>query len=111
MQPHVLEVIVVNDCSKDETGRIADEIARMETRVKVAHHPANRGKTEAVKTGVALTTGAIVIVQDADLEYDPDEIPEVIAPILIQVLQRVCWLAGAVLVSTSQLETWVILAT
>jgi len=82
MQPHVLEVIVVNDCSKDETGRIADEIARMETRVKVAHHPANRGKTEAVKTGVALTTGAIVIVQDADLEYDPDEIPEVIAPIL-----------------------------
>jgi len=81
-QPHVKEIIIVNDCSKDDTGKIADELARLEPRVRVAHHVTNRGKTEAVKTGVALTTGDIVIVQDADLEYDPDEIPEVIAPIL-----------------------------
>lgn len=81
-QPNVLEVVIVNDCSSDGTGRIADELARMEPRVKVAHHAANRGKTEALKTGFALTIGAIVIVQDADLEYDPSEIGEVIGPIL-----------------------------
>ena len=82
-QPCVKQVVIVNDCSKDQTGKVADELARMEPRVKVAHHPSNRGKTEAVKTGVALTTGDIVIVQDADLEYDPAEIPEVINPILL----------------------------
>jgi glycosyltransferase involved in cell wall biosynthesis len=81
-QPHLQQIVIVDDCSKDDTGKIADELARLEPRVKVAHHAVNRGKTEAVKTGVALTTGDIVIVQDADLEYDPDEIPEVIGPIL-----------------------------
>ena len=74
--------MIVNDCSKDETGKIADELARLDTRVKVAHHAINQGKTEALKTGFALTTGEIVIIQDADLEYDPSEIGEVIDPIL-----------------------------
>lgn len=75
------EVVIVNDCSNDKTGPIADELARQHPRVKVAHHSVNRGKTEALKTGFALTTGEIVIVQDADLEYDPREIPDIIAPI------------------------------
>ena len=82
IQPHLYEVIIVNDCSGDETGRIADELARLDPRVKVAHHATNKGKTEALKTGFALTTGDIVIVQDADLEYDPSEIRDVIEPIL-----------------------------
>ncbi len=82
LQPHLHELVIVNDCSHDRTGQIADELARLEPRVKVAHHSVNRGKTEALKTGFALTTGAIVIVQDADLEYDPSEIGDVIAPIL-----------------------------
>lgn len=81
-QPHVKQLVIVNDFSSDSTGRIADELARMEPRVKVAHHAVNQGKTEALKTGFAMTTGEIVIVQDADLEYDPSEIGDVIAPIL-----------------------------
>jgi glycosyltransferase involved in cell wall biosynthesis len=76
------EIIVVNDCSIDATGAIAERIAAGNPRVKVAHHKANRGKTEALKTGFALTTGRIVIVQDADLEYDPAEIGDVIGPIV-----------------------------
>ncbi|MDQ2842801.1 MAG: glycosyltransferase family 2 protein [Acidobacteriota bacterium] len=82
LQPHLQELVIVNDCSSDRTGHIADELVRLEPRVKVAHHSVNRGKTEALKTGFALTTGEIVIVQDADLEYDPSEIGDVIAPIL-----------------------------
>jgi glycosyltransferase involved in cell wall biosynthesis len=80
--PHLLEVIVVDDCSTDKTGSIADELARLYPKVRALRHSANRGKTEALKTGFARTMGDIVIVQDADLEYDPAEIDEVIAPIL-----------------------------
>lgn len=78
----VAEVIVVDDFSVDKTGPIADDLAREDPRVKVAHHNANRGKTEALKTGFSLTTGEIVIIQDADLEYDPMEIADVIEPIV-----------------------------
>ena len=80
--PHLLEIIVVDDCSTDGTGAIADELARLYGRVKAVRRERNGGKTEALKTGFALTTGDIVIVQDADLEYDPTEIEEVITPIL-----------------------------
>ncbi len=80
--PFVHEVVIVNDCSADGTPAIAAELARMYPKVRVAHHTENRGKTEALKTGFALTTGEIVIVQDADLEYDPNDIAEVIEPIL-----------------------------
>ena len=78
----VSEVIIVNDCSRDKTGEIAEDLSRQYPAVKVVHHQCNRGKTEALKTGFALTQGDIVIVQDADLEYDPEEIADVIAPIL-----------------------------
>jgi glycosyltransferase involved in cell wall biosynthesis len=79
---HLLEIIVVDDCSSDRTGSVARALAADDARVRVARHERNRGKTEALKTGFAQTTGEIVIVQDADLEYDPTEIPEVIRPIL-----------------------------
>lgn len=79
---HVLEVVVVDDCSTDATARIADGLAAAHERVRVVHHACNGGKTEALKTGIALTVGDVVIVQDADLEYDPSEIPSVIRPIL-----------------------------
>jgi glycosyltransferase involved in cell wall biosynthesis len=72
----------VNDCSTDATGKLADDLALSEQIVRAVHQPKNQGKTEALKTGFQQTTGDIVIVQDADLEYDPSEIPEVIAPIL-----------------------------
>jgi glycosyltransferase involved in cell wall biosynthesis len=76
------EVIVVNDCSKDRTGAIVREIAMREPRVRLVEHKVNGGKTEALKTGFGQVQGQIVIVQDADLEYDPAEIPEVIQPII-----------------------------
>lgn len=80
--PHLQEVVLVDDCSTDKTGAIAEELARRNPKVRAVRHAKNGGKTEALKTGFALTTGDIVIVQDADLEYDPAEIGEVIAPIL-----------------------------
>lgn len=76
------QIVIVDDCSTDGTGAIADRLASEHARVTVVHHPVNRGKTEALKTGFAMTTGKIVIVQDADLEYDPSEIGDVIAPIV-----------------------------
>lgn len=80
--PEVCQIVIVNDCSTDRTGEIADQLARIHARIAVVHHTENKGKTEALKTGFARTTGEIVIVQDADLEYDPAEICEVIAPIV-----------------------------
>jgi glycosyltransferase involved in cell wall biosynthesis len=80
--PAVLEVVIVDDCSRDRTPEIARRLAAMDSRVKFTRHEKNAGKTEALKTGFAMTRGDVVIVQDADLEYDPDEIPAVIRPIL-----------------------------
>jgi glycosyltransferase involved in cell wall biosynthesis len=76
--PRLLEVIVVDDASTDSTPEVARALAGADSRVRVARHTSNRGKTEALRTGFALTRGEIVIVQDADLEYDPAEIPLVI---------------------------------
>jgi len=80
--PFVREVIVVNDGSCDKTGKIAEGLSRQYPAVKAIHHQFNRGESEALRTGFALARGDIVIVQDADLEYDPGEIADVIAPIL-----------------------------
>lgn len=79
---HLREIVIVNDASTDNTGSIADGLSQSYECVRVTHHAVNRGKTEALKTGFQLTTGDIVIVQDADLEYDPGDIAEVIAPII-----------------------------
>jgi glycosyltransferase involved in cell wall biosynthesis len=78
----VAEVIVVNDCSRDRTADIVKELATRDSRVRLLEHKVNRGKTEALKTAFAQVRGEIVIIQDADLEYDPAEIPEVIQPII-----------------------------
>ncbi len=80
--PRLLEVVIVDDCSSDSTPEITRGLAAGDARVRVARHERNRGKTEALRTGFALTRGEVVIVQDADLEYDPAEIPLVILPIL-----------------------------
>jgi glycosyltransferase involved in cell wall biosynthesis len=80
--PHLREIVVVNDRSTDRTGEVAEQLSRTFPKVRVLHHPVNKGKTEALKTGFAATTGDIVIVQDADLEYDPSEIFTVIEPIV-----------------------------
>ena len=76
------EIVIVNDSSSDRTPQIADALAAEHPQVIVLHHERNQGKTEALKTGFKRTTGEIVIVQDADLEYDPEEIPGLIEPII-----------------------------
>jgi glycosyltransferase involved in cell wall biosynthesis len=80
--PYLLEIIIVDDCSTDSSGDIADRLATMHPQVKALRLTSNKGKTAALKQGFALTRGEIVIIQDADLEYDPSEIPGVIQPII-----------------------------
>jgi glycosyltransferase involved in cell wall biosynthesis len=80
--PHVLEIVIVDDGSDDGTPEIVRRLTEAHPRVRSARHARNAGKTAALKTGFAMTRGEIVIVQDADLEYDPAEMPEVIQPIL-----------------------------
>lgn len=80
--PNLLELIIVDDCSTDNTQRIGQSFAEQDGRIQYVRQSKNAGKTEALKTGFSLTTGKIVIVQDADLEYDPEEIKSVIAPII-----------------------------
>lgn len=80
--PYLLELIIVDDCSTDKTSDIARRLAEQDSRVIYSRQAKNQGKTEALKAGFALTKGEIVIVQDADLEYDPTEINDVIMPIL-----------------------------
>jgi glycosyltransferase involved in cell wall biosynthesis len=80
--PHLHEIVIVDDCSTDHTPAITRRLAEQYGEVRVIRHNRNQGKTAALKTGFAATTGDIVIVQDADLEYDPAEIKDVIQPIL-----------------------------
>jgi len=65
------EIIVVNDCSKDRTAAILSSISF--NNLKIIHHISKRGKGAAVRTGLENATGEFVIIQDADLEYDPND--------------------------------------
>lgn len=76
------EVIAVDDCSRDGSREILQELATEDSRIRVILHEQNTGKGGAIHTAISEMTGDIALVQDADLEYDPNEIPRVIAPIL-----------------------------
>ena len=77
-----LEIIVVDDCSSDETAAIVAALAQSDERITLCSHERNRGKGAAVRTALARSTGAVVIIQDADAEYDPADIPSLVDLIL-----------------------------
>jgi len=77
------EIIVVDDGSDDATATIVERLHSEITRLHLVRHEKNRGKGAAVRTGIALAKGRAVIVQDADLEYDPADYLDIVRPILI----------------------------
>lgn len=79
-QPVVKEIIVVDDGSTDRTFELATKL--VDNRVRVFRQSRNQGKTAAIARAIKEASGAVIIIQDADLEYDPSEIPLVVAPIL-----------------------------
>lgn len=75
------ELVLVDDCSTDGSREVMAALAHESPDVRCVHHDVNRGKGAALRTGFAAATGDLVIVQDADLEYDPADIPRLIAPV------------------------------
>jgi glycosyltransferase involved in cell wall biosynthesis len=80
--PLRLEVVAVNDGSSDDTGQHLDRLHQEGLINKVIHHERNRGKGAAIRTAIGAATGDVMVVQDADLEYDPAELVDLIQPIL-----------------------------
>lgn len=75
------EIVIVDDCSTDSTRTILKELATL-SDVRVHLQAVNQGKGAALRQGFSLATGTVVLVQDADLEYDPAEYPKLIQPII-----------------------------
>ena len=74
------EIIIIDDGSGDGTRDVLRQLG--DSTVRVLVHEENRGKGAAVRTGLALASGDYVLIQDADLEYDPDDWPKLIAPVI-----------------------------
>ena len=81
-QPTVRELIIVNDCSSDRTWEVLQALAVNEPRIRLFTHTVNQGKGAALRTGFKQAVAEVVLVQDADLEYDPSEYHRLLAPIL-----------------------------
>ncbi len=78
--PVLVEFVVVDDGSSDGSDKVLAALA--DSTVRVIHHPQNRGKGAAVRTGIEAARGDLILIQDADLEYDPDDWPSLLAPVL-----------------------------
>ena len=86
-----LQIVAVDDCSRDGTWeRLTKRAEGSGGMMKIARHEVNRGKGSAIQTARGASTGDIVVIQDADLEYDPSDIPALIAPILDGYADAVC---------------------
>lgn len=77
-----LEILIVDDCSTDDSRRVAEELAAADPSVRVLCHAVNQGKGAALKTGFLSATGDFVCVQDADLEYDPRDYLKMLKPMV-----------------------------
>lgn len=82
-RPEVGEVVMVNDCSSDGTWQKMQDLKKTDERIRIFSHEINKGKGAALRTGFQEVKSEIVIIQDADLEYDPDEYPKLLMPILL----------------------------
>ena len=76
------ELVIVDDCSKDDTFSIISQLQEKHSSVRVSRNEKNRGKGFSVSRGIDEASGDIIIIQDADLEYDPNEYPKLLAPII-----------------------------
>ena len=95
-RPEVGELVLVDDGSTDGSGAVAQAFAE-DDRVVLRRHPTNRGKGAALRTGFEAATGDVVLIQDADDEYDPDDYPKLLAPLLdgrADVVYGSRWLLG-----------------
>ncbi len=81
-RPEVGELVMVDDCSSDGTWQTMQELAGTDNRIRIFAHEVNRGKGAALRTGFQHVASDIIIIQDADLEYDPEEYPKLLNPIL-----------------------------
>ncbi len=79
--PVETEIILVDDCSTDGTTEVLRKLAVEQPDLVIRFHQVNRGKGAGIRTALAEATGDLVIVQDADLEYDPSEYPKLLGPI------------------------------
>ena len=79
--PYDKEIIAVDDASKDSSRQVLERLAGQYDNLRVFYHDKNQGKGAALRTGFAQVTGDVVIIQDADLEYDPVDYPALLSPI------------------------------